>query len=337
MKQLIVLQDLLYGKKVGSAGPITNINDLDSLQNGALGIFVDQNDNMVTTSNVAAIANDKEYVWFADGRENAVLPVRRTGFVTRQTAKISYQTYAAGVAQRSFLGYDGTDAATAMNYIATAAIYDSYGINIWDASIADTDVLGRYNYSVEAVSASETQDALITRLVAKINADVNRIVTATKVGSGTGIQLDRRATGSPSVATGKPFKFVGTGGLVNATKTYTNAQCLVPKDGVGDYNSMVALENAISAYNGNRGIEPYKQDFYNPTSRIAASTNYDMITINWTKAVGREVSAIDFENGNRTIWIAYPNGSSLFLIATIKTIFGELFTSTAADTEVGGS
>lgn len=331
MEHLFVLKDVLLNKdNAGGVSLVTSMNAINTLLSGALSMFPENSEIPLTVANCAAQLADKKKLYLVMGKGDAILPNRISGLIDRKTANVTYSTYLAGTAQKSFVGYDGVDAATAMNFNAISAKYEEISVGIVDLSLPKSDILGRYNYSVTSVSATEAQTDIIGRLVTKINADVNRIVNATKIGAGTGIQLEQRSVG-------KAFKITVSGNIEAATVTYNNAQCVVASEGVGTTSKMIELENQISAYRGNMGIQNYSTAFFNAASEVDASTNYDLINITWQEEIGRTIGHNDFNQGRRSIIVAYPTGSATFLIASVKTIFAEAFGSTTADIETGNS
>lgn len=306
MNRLFVLKDVAYAAKTGG-GTIAGANELNVLASGALALLNDKGELITETTGVvdADKIADSKYFILAAGRPSGVQVINQ---IPRQDVfELNRKDYVEPVAMVITAG--GTDAATALTFPESEGevvfkVYDDSFSSRWNAHQMNVSAFKR---------ASETNESVVDRIVAKLNA-TDSFVIATKVGGGTanmGITVSpKNPRTTISVALSGTFEG-------NSIET-TTAQ--VFGDGVGE--DVYQLEKDFSVELGNGNYIDYGGDHYKQALSTDASLNYDMINFLWE---GRHSSPTRSHNVMRNrIVIALPDGAATLTIATIMNYLASL-------------
>lgn len=265
MNRLFVLKDVAYAAKIGG-GTIAGANELNVLAPGALALLNDKGVLLTQTAGVldAGKLGDSKTITIASGRANGVQVISE--IPRKEISNVNVKNYTAPVAMVITVG--GTTADKALQFTDN----EEAVIKIFDTSFSS-----RYNIQDMNVSitkrTSETAEAAVDRLVAKINEKEGTFVTAAKVGAGTanmGITLtpkDARTTISASLS---------------GTFLYGNIETTTEQvygDGVGA--DVLQLEKDFSVEEGNGNYIEYGSEHYSRAFEADASANYDLINMTW--------------------------------------------------------
>lgn len=291
MKQILIGKSTpVYGQKNGTTSAISGINELNLLDDGAVAVFTEGPTGMtlVTAANAATVLDDVKKViiavgnYTADSKSILSVPIPRD-------ADFKMQAYIAPVKLRKFVGYDGTTAGTSLNLPSTLVVGTEATLKIINTTIhlrTTGDEVERYN---DVVRTGDTNATLMTRLIAKVNANADRVADATAIGSVTGIQLDARNYGSS-------FDIALDGILISSTKEEPEAIApqvagisVALKYGHGTYDQIAALEEAYSAERGNTNKLVETASWYNKNSLAVLGQTYNTYTIAWN---GKKTSSL---------------------------------------------
>jgi len=323
MNRLVVLKDVAYAAKKGG-GTIAGANELNVLASGALAFLNDRGELLVVTpegvdpvANPAFIASalvaDSKSFTLAVGRSAGVQVINT---IPRQEIEaVTYKGYKAPVAMVVTVG--GITAGKALvfaeNEEAVVKVYD-------------TSFTSRYNIQDMNVSTmkriGETNEAVVDRLVAKLNKE-DSFVIAAKVGGGTanmGITLtpkDARTTITAAISGTFEFGNIET----------TTAQ--IYGDGVGE--DILLIEKDFSVEEGNGNYIDYGGDYYKRSFDTDPNANYDVINMIWE---GRHSSPTRTHNVMRNrVMIAAIDGAvnqaGTAVLFYLKSLIGKAFDSVA--------
>lgn len=282
MKQIFVGKDLAYAAKVGGS-TISGINELTSLDTGAIAIFTDKN-VLVTNANKGTVLDDCKSFYIAVGDQRTpgsksflseLIP--RTGTSFKKTE------YSPAVQLVKYIGNDGTQGA--LNNPTITGVDQELSIKIIDTTpglrtMGAVDKQEIYRYSIK-VKTGDTINTLITALIAKINADTNRIVDALVVGSQVGVKLT-------AIGVGTTFAIAVDGILVNATieQPEGTTAALIGNSiamtfGEGTAAQITAMEDAFSVERGNTSRLYLSNLYYSNQSLVTSGSVYDQYSIWW--------------------------------------------------------
>ena len=283
--QILVGQNIAYSAKVGG-GVIAGVNELNLLDTGALAMFTEDM-ILVTNANKGTVLVDKQKVIIAVGNQLSAgagvvtaktylsVPIPRgQGFMTYEKVP-----YVAPVLLTKFVGNDGTIGALNMPTFVSGAIAS---IKIIDTTpglrtigAVEQQEIFRYNYES---NASDSNLTIITKLIAKINADPNRIVNATVVGSQVGINLT-------AIAFGTTFSIALDDALVGATVEQPEGSSVgssvAMKIGVGTSDQILAIEDLYSVERGKTSRQYFATQYYSNPSLVVSGTTYNQYTMQW--------------------------------------------------------
>lgn len=276
MKNIIIGRNIAYAARIGG-GTITGINQINQLDLGALAVFTETN-QLLTAANVVATVADKKNVYVAVGSGSATIGASLSQMLPRFGTNYVKKAYIAPVALRKFIGNDGANGS--LN-LPTLVAGDEVFIKIIDTTSGflysgiDIDT-----YS-DVVRTGDTGQTIITRLIAMINAHPNRIVNATIVGAGVGIQLD-------TIEIGTTFSISLDGILINSTVEEPEAvapnvvgNSVTINYGEGTSAQVAAIEDNWSSYNGNTARREFAAQFYNKPTMVISGATYDQYNISY--------------------------------------------------------
>lgn len=331
MNQIVVAKEVVYAYNT-SAAAITSVNAINDLDTGSIAIFTEAG-ALVTAANMGTVLDDVKRCYIAVGNQATVtggaksmitVPFPRIGF------NVSYRkdAYVAPVKLRKFIGSDGTTAGTALNMptyangniVQLRIINTTPGLRTM-ASVEGTEV---YRYEYTGIPG-DTNNTMITKLIAnKINADSDRIVNATVVGSQTGIQLD-------AIDFGTTFSITLDESLQGATVEQPEGTIVgvsvAINYGLGTSDAVLALEDAYSPERGNTAkYANLPTKYYSNPSLVVAGETYNLYTIQWDDARSMPLGAQ--QTSRFSIVVAIPNGTAL--TTSFETIMAEMFAGTIA-------
>jgi hypothetical protein len=322
MKEIIILKDLAYIAKSGG-GTIADVNEIGLLDNGALAVFDDENVIVPkTTPNLA----DKRGVYFAQGQDTALgfLGTKVTSVIGRRgNVRVEKKAYSAPVKEIQAIGAEtviGNTPVGAMVIPSTLVEGTVATIGILDITRPFVPVKRSMNINLK-VAAGATQTTFMVALVAAINANPNKFVTATIVDTNKGISIEADDYGT---------KFALTVGGIIEGSTIVNIQKYPAQSayvkgmysGYGTYAQILALENAFSGYLGNTNKLRQSNVWYTAGNAAVSSATYTTYSISWSTMSERTFGV---RNTNfQEIIIAVPSGAAT-LITDIETILTEAF------------
>jgi hypothetical protein len=181
--QAIVALDKAYAAKIGG-GTIAGLQELHLLDDGAIAFFT-QHGVLIPLLAVAADISSITHVWVAQGMPDNTNNLRRTVLMERAAYWVNTQAGVAADAQVSAVGLSGTGS---LNLPGTLLNGTYATITIVNKTEGDIRPGSLKRYEVPVVS-TDTATTIINKLVAAINADTERIVTAANTGPNTGISL----------------------------------------------------------------------------------------------------------------------------------------------------
>jgi hypothetical protein len=207
MEKLVVCKSgVVYGYDGGSGTTIADRTDIATLVDGALALFSEG--GTLLLANTATTAYNEVQIY--EGR-TAGGPIYHGTLYPREF-KFVKSTYAAAATKVVGLGNNVTDETTySLNLPATLTVGTVAGIQIIDKSKRHDDNSRYHNYEV-TVATGDTHTSLMTRLIAKINADTKRCIASCAAITLTSVTNGVLFTGNTLV----DFSVNGQGILVNA-------------------------------------------------------------------------------------------------------------------------
>lgn len=321
MRDLIIGKDVAYALSTAT-GVIAGSWASDLLTDGAIAIV--DNGGTIVAHNVASIT--APYVKLITKTSSGSV---KTSFpLYKGKTTYSKLAYVAPVAAVKFVGSDLVGAAGdySFNLPSTLSVGDVVGIGIINKDKAE-EVSGRmmpYEYTVVAgdVMTGILTNNVFKKLIAKINADPNKIVTAAAHLSGDG-------TGNVD-----GIKFTGTAGtdfgiyripgvlqnadiveylLVNGETDTDSDEAVAFVRGSGTVAQIQAYLDATKSRDGNQNYLLNQDLLYSGGSQIVAGTTYTTYTFKTEVPNDQEISRTSaFE---QTLMIAVPSGSSAVIAA----------------------
>jgi len=290
MKKIIVLKNLAL-----NAG-VTDINDVNSITEGALAIFTDKN-VLLTVGNVVASMSDVKSIRYVTKYDGTM---HWSNEIVREHASVDAQ--ASRVAVKPII-YVGNDLATgALNLPGTlipgtiAFIRIVKEIPIREVGLEKQ----RFEY---VVKTGDTAATVLTAIVAQINGRSDRFVDAAVVTGNVGIKLTVRDDDTAVT--------VGLDGIFgNSTVIKDGTSNSIALDyGAGTFKQIQELEEFYSPSSGNTS-KMYLASYYFSRQNVAITgLAYDTYTINFQR---RHMSASSTEFAtNQVLVVAMPKGATL--------------------------
>lgn len=310
MNQILVLKNVAY--LTGAAGVLSNLKDINTLNQGSLGVVLD---GKVLFTDVAATAPNYKRMQFIAGiakGTNAVgsevlvqssVPIER-----RSVLNVNYEKYKAPV-----------------NEVRTVTF--ALGIDVNEDGdcgfvISNNSFVGTIRTDKVSVNVYKTKtDTLanvITKLVAAFNATpINRVATIT-ASTATSITFTMKNEHIN-------FSVAVNGGIYKVSDVVTTK----PVISLGKGEDVLRTEREYSGNLGNGGYWGFNEGYFSKPNEALASENYDLFHIKWQgehdTAQNRVRAAVNY------LTIAVPT-SATALVTSIKTILenliGTAFTST---------
>jgi hypothetical protein len=325
-KILIAKSGLAYAAKIGG-GVIANVYDINSLDNGAIAVFTDKNE-LVTTTNVGTILNDKKGIYIAVGTGDVTKGSLLSNVGHRLGTNYDKKAYIAPVRMKKFIGYDG--AVGALNFPTLVAGLEA-SIKITDTSSTAVTLGAPYSTEIKNYSyvtkTGDTDTIIINALVTAINADLNSLVVAAVIGTtpNLGISLVTKLDG-------QVFNIALDGILGSSTITKDGvSNSLAVVYGSGTYPQVLAIEDFCSTEKGNTNRIHQPALWYSQPSMAVSGVTYDLYTIQLTvQTVGVTNSLLSVR---KNLTVAIPNGATAQ--AAFETIMAQVFG--VAEEEESGS
>lgn len=332
MKELIITTAGVNYATGITAGTHTT-DSLGDLSEGALCAFTDGGLS-ISTNPSAEMTSSVSSIRFALGRTSDIAQL--TQFIDRATARYTSQIYVAPVAKKMILGHDnassvGTIVAKGSGSGNDYATGDPIAIRVVDLEKAVDDTSRQKYYEVPYATSI---DASLAALVAKINADSNRIVTASVSGTTTaiGVLLTAKTTGHNFTArpegaielftVQEPYsssQVIINGTITSAASTQTTLN-------VEGYNSVAmlqALEKDSSIQYGNVNSDYLGADLYKEPSRVVSGQSYKVYLIQWETS-NTDPLGIKHNPDTQSLYIAIPIADVNTTIAALDLILAAL-------------
>ncbi len=334
MKQILINKSIAYSAKVGG-GTISGINEVNLLDTGAIAFFTEHNVMLDPTSSVT-VATQMEgekafYVVVGNQQTNAdaksyistLIPIR---------ASYKKQAYVAPVKQRSFIGYDGTTAGTALNFPTLIAGQSAF-IRITDTTpglltlgtMYDNEIK-RYEYIVRT---GDTATIIITALRDMINNDLDSIVTATNVGSTTGLKLDANNFGTTFAISIDGIFLNST--IVTPTSASHPGVSIAVNYGEGTEAQVSALELLYSTERGNTNQYTMPQLWYKNPTMVTSGGTYDIYTLSWDGKRSISVGEQNTVHFDILIPLIHSSTQQTNVETIFNTIFTDIYTNIVGD------
>lgn len=263
MKELLIVNNDTYAHNT-----VTGADAIASLSAGSIAVF-DESGTLVDPANPnAALTGDRVYM--AVGLSGAAPYL--TSLINRATFEYNTAAYVAPVAKIMYIGEDAAGAGT-FN-LPTLAAGQVATLVIWDKSKSheETNKASRV-YSHVMVAGSLTDLAMVTGLIAAINADTDRIVNAAAVTTDNGIKL----TG---ITAGVDFTVTPQDILANAKITRQTSHLF----GTGTPTQISGAELQALVRRGKQNSFLYTNELWSLPSNLESDKTYGVIVCNWKNA-----------------------------------------------------
>ncbi len=309
MKQILVTKTATaYAAKTGG-GTISGINEINLLDTGAIAVFTEDN-VLITAAGVVGQTSDikKFYIAVGNQQTNATSKLFCSEMIPRMLLNYDKKAYVAPVKLIKYIGYDGTTSGTSANFPTLVAGQEAF-VKIINRTSGLHQTIGdnggeilRYSYLVRT---GDTGTEIIAALVAAINADENKFVTAVAQTTPFGIKL----TADDYDTT---FDVAVDGILSNATIVQpesatwnaTTAQAVAMKYGDGTSGQIADLELTYSSQRGNENQIELYQYYWKLPSNVVDGGTYDTYTFTWN---GRKaISTGELNTMRFTVIVAIP-------------------------------
>lgn len=268
---------------------------LDNLANGELAVLKPDG----TFLSAGETVSDAPYIYIVQGSATLGNPKFSAKIIGREVIGWRGTSYAAPVAQVSYVGYNGTNGNIEASVDIKASTTYTLAIIFKQDKVAFSERQLKKTFSYATSAASDSRESVVNAFVALINADATcaEYLTAAKVGSGAtvGISLTAKAQTYNAIDGYNYVNFetvLGDGFTVatqldeygyryvsGAAGTTSSAISVSPDKGVGYYQQVRDLETFIL---GNSGITN-RRKFPIPSGEddvVAESTEaYDMYVI----------------------------------------------------------
>ncbi len=323
MNELMVVKDILLNAKIGG-GLISGINEINSLDAGALAIFDDKN-VMLTAANVVATLINKKSIYFAVGSGDATLGAKISQPVTRLGANVEYKYYTAPVKQVVLIGNDGVVSGASMNIATPVAGTIAY-LRIIETTDTDINLIRaeRYSYTVQT---GDTAALVVAGLVAAANANTSTKYLVAAVNTSQGITVSQ-------LSFGQTFE-VGLDGIVSAATVTTDGSgaSTVIEFGAGTSTEVADIEFEFNPEEGDTSRLYLANKYWKKASAVVTGAHYDLCNIQWKQTHKTPIKTLGATD--KQIIVALPNAPATFLMSTWHTIIAEAFGIHATDSEAG--
>lgn len=284
MKSILITKgSVIYGHN--------GVNDVDEvyslLAQGALVAFAEDG----TYLDASTTELFKNFYFALGTQEGAIV----SPLIDYKTFKYSKSAYVAPVTKIIVVGAE-TGGNGVLNFPSSLTSYidKSASMLIVDKRKEHWDTRRDHYYNTP-ITAASTNLSILTALVAKINADPNRVCSAAVAAGNEGIVL----TGLYG-----DIGYVNMGGVFENTTLATSGgsvRAYVP--GNGTSAQILQLEKDYSPNRGNTTEAPSKTVLYNATSQVVSGETYTTYAITWKSKSG---VTNDRDNFEQELIIAVP-------------------------------
>lgn len=195
-------------------------------------------------------------------------------------------------------------------------IENNHRTRIYQLDVVDSDVI-----------TGTTSDNILVKLVAKVNADPNRLCNLTAI-SGNGTDVDGIL--STGLTTGSNYSLsLGAGILELATiSSYQmkngvfvsgfTSPLTIASDGLGTYTQMREFEKRSEAMLGNNGLPYMGTSLYTEDSQLVPGTTYTTYELSWTPPLNDDLIRT---NGFRNHALLAVRSADATLIGVLDRLF----------------
>ena len=276
MKQLMVISHDTYAQGLTIA-----TDDIDQIASLAVGAYaiIDRDPDSATVNMVADLAAVSEAATPAKFQFVTMTAngLKWSPVIEKARCKVNTQADIVPVAQVTSISV--TIAAPEVLQVAGFVVTDL------DKNVADQSRNRFYEYSVVT---GDTEATIVAALIAKVQADANRIVNAA---SGTDIALT-------AITAGKPFAVSMLGIFRGATITNDTA-CV---RGTGTGAQLLLLEQECEILQGDHNTPQYNNLAFPKASEVVAASTYDCYILRYTNPTQRGI--ITGENPEQELVVA---------------------------------
>ncbi len=300
MDDLIIGKSVAYAAKDGG-GTIAGLWELQELTNGGIAI-VDSNGTIIAANASSITSKYVTIVTTGGTAAKTSFPIYKDGFV------YSKQAYVAPVAGIKFLGSEEPAASgkNSHNLPASLAVGSVVGVGVVNLGLPTEDQLRYrfYEYTVVSgdVMTGKATSNVIVKLIAKINADVNRCVTALAHEDGSNNVDGIKFT---ALTAGVDFELFHLGDVLKDADI-TNGTASNP--GQGTVAQITELAKANAYKDGDHLYMQYQQLLFTEPSQIVAGTTFTTYVLT-TKVPNTDVISKSNKPSLQLI-IAVPSGQT---------------------------
>lgn len=298
MFELLITKSTAYAAKSGG-GTIAGINEVNSLAEGAIAIFTNNNE-LVTNANASTIFENRSGFFFAVGGNGTSRITRLSEMVDRrEVIQYTKKEYTAPVKQKITLG-EGADA-SGDSGIGTPVAGEIASLRIIKTNLGTIAPLDteRYEY---VVKTADTEAIILDALYAKVLAN-SKFVTPTKQGATVGLYFTAKEYGDT-------FEVVCDGILSECTVDYTTTGrgSVVVGYGIGTAADVAAIEEELSPSLGNTNKVHIAGKYYSVSPAVDPAGTYDMFHL--VHQGVRQGATSRQQTVRKEIIIAIPDGGS---------------------------
>ncbi len=306
MRDLIIGKDIAYALKVGG-GTIAGVWEADVLTDGGIAIVDDEG---------ALVAHNADPITapYVELLTKTTTGSKRSFPLYNGQVEFSKLAYSAPVAKIMAVGSEEAAAAgnKSLNLPATISIGDVVGIGISNNSVPHEKTVGKYqDYTITVVSGDVLTGTgannIITKLVAKINADPKKIVTALAHEDGAGNNDGIKLTGDTA---GIEFNVYHIEGVLQ------NAEMSVVTKGEKGHGTAKSIAELLTATASRDGDNQYLKNtdlLYSGGNQIGASDTYTTYVLR-AKVPNTDVISQSNKPPMELV-IAVPSGSAAIIAA----------------------
>lgn len=270
MKSIFVINELTYADYTGTAP--SRIDLATNLKKGAIA-FYDETGTLIA-HNASSVSGSTFTIVQGLGSGK----VRVSGSIPMASLHYVATVYAAQVNKVMHIGGNGADTTYNLNLPSTITAGSVAVVNVHNGT--KQDKLKPYDNYVIPIAVGDSEATVISKVIAQVNSDVNRIVTASSL-TGGGFTSGIKFTGIK----GDNF-FITVGGiLANAdilehnmingvVSAYTAAGVTKYVKGNGTTAQVLSDEKQFNAIRGDGNYKSYNDEIYTPEYLATAGVLY---------------------------------------------------------------
>lgn len=304
------MRTILVSKDLDINAGITGINDVNSLTEGAIGIFTEKN-TLLTPDSTANVAGDLDGalgIRFVLGK-NATDDSLNWSPMIPLTARVVRTNYAAPTKKKMAIGAEKTSSPIgSLNAPSTLVAGTVATITIMDTTDAIRPPKRMYQLE-HRVLASDTITTICASLIAKNAAHPNKFVTL------AAITISSATAGLTVTADDYDVDFsiavdgiLANAVIVSKSKNPTSTDVVACFSGTNRGVQVLELEKSLSGYLGNTSQLYLAQQLFKQAMNTDTSVNYITYAFYWEET--GKGSWADKNNGTSEFILALPTGGT---------------------------